>query len=137
MTNSTAIAKTKKRWERAELFLEIVSVLGGLLVGVGLWLEGETTIGQRLVIGGVAIEVFAAWWVLVASRKLQNALESELEILRLKAAQLNEHAEQSKHETAKMALQLQAARKDTVTLANEILELERVLRVRRYIPIVR
>ncbi len=57
------------------------------MVGVGLWIEGETIIGQRLVTGGVAMEVFCAWWVLVASRKLQNILETEFETLRLETAE--------------------------------------------------
>ena len=74
-TNSTAITTIKKRWERAEFWLEVASVVGGLMVGVGLWVEGETSIGQRLVTGGVALEVICAWWVLVSSRKLQNILE--------------------------------------------------------------
>jgi hypothetical protein len=86
-TNSTAITKIKEHWERAEFWLEVASVVGGLMVGVGLWIEGETTIGQRLVTGGVAMEVICAWWVLVASRKLQNILETEFEKLRLETAE--------------------------------------------------
>ncbi len=86
-TNSTAITTIKKRWERAEFWLEVASVVGGLMVGVGLWVEGETSIGQRLVTGCVALEVICAWWVLVSSRKLQNILEREFETLRLETAQ--------------------------------------------------
>jgi hypothetical protein len=94
-TNSTAIAKVKRRWERAEWWLEVASVVGGLMVGVGLWVEGETSVGQRLVTSGVAMEVICAWWVLVASRKLQNILETEFETLRLETASANERAAES------------------------------------------
>ena len=65
------------------------------MVGVGLWIEGETTVGQRLVTGGVAMEVICAWWVLIASRKLQNILETEFETLRLETARANERAEKA------------------------------------------
>ncbi len=99
-TNSAAIVKIKKRWERAELWLEVASVVGGLMVGVGLWVEGETTIGQRLVIGGVAMEVICAWWVLVASRKLQNILETEFERLRLVTAEAVTRGEEAKRAAA-------------------------------------
>ncbi len=94
-TTSTAITKIKKGWERAEFWLEVASVAGGLMVGVGLWIEGETSIGQRLVTGGVAMEVICAWWVLVASRKLQNILETEFEALRLETAQANQRASEA------------------------------------------
>lgn len=62
------------------------------MVAVGLWIEGETTIGQRLVTGGVAMEVICAWWVLIATRKLQNILETEFETLRLETAEANRRA---------------------------------------------
>jgi hypothetical protein len=99
-TNSSAIATAKKRWERAELWLEIASVAGGLMVGVGLWIEGESTIGQRLVTGGVAMEVICAWWVLIASRKLQNILETEFGELRLKATEAELRLEQLRRQVS-------------------------------------
>ena len=70
------------------------------MVGIGLWIEGEATIGERLVTGGVAAEVICAWWVLVASRKLQNILEREFETLRLETAQVNERAAEADRHAA-------------------------------------
>jgi hypothetical protein len=105
-TNSTAIAKIKERWERAEFWFEIVSVIGGLMVGVGLWIEGETSIGQRLVTGGVAMEVFCAWWVLVASRKLQNILETEFETLRRETAEARRRQAQAELDLAELRVKV-------------------------------
>lgn len=120
---------------------EIALLVGCLLVVAGLffedWIAAFRVSGEVAVIIGVMIEGLADGGIFLAAGKLRVIQDAELEILRLKAAQSNEHAQQAKRDTAKMALQLESARKDTVTLANELLELERVLRVRRYTPIVR
>jgi len=77
------------------------------MVAVGLWVEGETTIGQRLVVGGVAMEVVCAWWVLIASRKLQNILETGLETLRLEAANANARAAEAMLELSRIERRLE------------------------------
>jgi hypothetical protein len=109
-TNSTAITTAKKRWERAEFWLEAASVIGGLMVGVGLWIEGESTFGQRLVTGGVAMEVICAWWVLIASRKLQNILETEFAKVRLETANANQRAAEAEKHAAEAQLELERFR---------------------------
>jgi len=77
----------KQRWEWVEAALEVASIVGGILVAAGLWLEGWKGFGAKLVIVGVAIEVFVSGWVLLASRKLQALQERELEVMRLETAQ--------------------------------------------------
>jgi hypothetical protein len=84
-----AIAKRKRRWEHAELALEIASLLGGALVIGGLYIEGLPALGSELVIAGVVIEVAFGWCVLVVSRKLQAILETEIARLKNETAQLN------------------------------------------------
>ena len=95
-TSSTATIRTKRRWEWAQAVLEVASIVAGIVATVGLWFEGWREFGPRLVFGGVAVEVFAAIWILAASRKLQNILEEELEGVRLEAARAIERAEEIK-----------------------------------------
>ncbi len=95
-TSSTATIRTKRFWERAQAALEVVSIVAGIVATVGLWFEGWREFGPRLVFGGVAVEVFAAMWILLASRKLQNILEEELGRVSLLAAQAIERAGETK-----------------------------------------
>ena len=82
----------KRRWEWVIVALEIASVVGGILVAVGLWIEGWKGSGPKLVIVGVVIETFVSGWVLLASRKLQAIQERELETMRLETAEANARA---------------------------------------------
>lgn len=88
------------------------------MVGIGLWIEGEATIGQRLVTGGVAMEVFCAWWVLVASRKLQNILEEQFETLRLETAEANQRAEEARRASAEADEKTEKLRAENLALQN-------------------
>ncbi len=106
MNTADAIARRKRRWELAELGLEIASLIGGALVIWGLWAEGLPAFGSKLVLAGVVIEVAFGWCVLVASRKLQAILETEI-------AQLQRDAAASAEKQAEAELKLEQLRKDT------------------------
>jgi hypothetical protein len=99
-TKSTTAIKSKQRWERLEVVLEVASIGGGVLLTVGLWLEGWKGLGAKLVIVGVAIEVFVSGWVLLASRKLQTIQERALEEMRYETAQANARAEEASRDAA-------------------------------------
>ena len=79
-------------WERILLALELLSVIGAIIVAVGLWMEGWRALDEELVVIGVGIEAFVAVWILVASRTLQAIQERELEEMRLETAQANARA---------------------------------------------
>lgn len=97
-----ATIKIKQRWERIESALETASIVGGLLVAAGLWLEGWKGLGAKLVIVGVVIETFVSGWVLLASRKLQTIQERELEEMRLETAKANARAAEATLELARI-----------------------------------
>lgn len=84
--------RIKRRWEWIETILEVASIAGGILVAIGLCLEGWTGVGPKFVIVGVVIEVFVSGWVLLASRKLQTIHERELAAMRFETAEANARA---------------------------------------------
>ena len=92
----------KRRWEWVLAALEVASVVGGILVAAGLWIEGWRGIGPKLVIVGVVIETFVSVWVLLASRRLQAIQEIELESMRLETARANTRGEEAARAAARL-----------------------------------